>query len=418
MKTANMTPARAFTVAVVILASSAAVHARPPAAQRSQPAVDLVTMKSGRMVRGVIVHADPNGSLVLAVARDWLRKSNPELLARHQRSEAETRKAALLQLRERITRALVGVAEDSRLGAFLRSESKRVDRLLNDANPPEEPRFLWLELTKKEVARIKPASPDTRRVAVWSWSEGLVNVETRDGHDLAHELQGRGVSPDRPLPDLSDQFPIRLQTDREWSARLALIVFALDKPLEFQGTGDQLIPIDRAANAPAAAQPLDKLLGAQLNSLFKDLLGNGRGPSGNSAADDWLKTARTEAERQSLRAFRATRVDLNLSGGQATVESVFAVRLDTGDWQILWSGRESQDAARQRPDAEAAITEDPQVKSALASLKSLGVGADDQIRHAVRFGAATMEAQKAADRRFFSFEEPLLKRLDGPPLWW
>jgi hypothetical protein len=112
------------------------------------------------------------------------------------------------------------------------------------------------------------------------------------------------------------------------------------------------------------------------------------------------------------------RVDLNLRGGQASVHSVFAARLDNGTWQIIWSGRESQDAARQRPDAEATINDDPQVKSALSSLKSLGIGADDQIHRAIRFGAATMEAQKAVDRGFFTFEEPLLRHLDGPPLWW
>jgi hypothetical protein len=119
-----------------------------------------------------------------------------------------------------------------------------------------------------------------------------------------------------------------------------------------------------------------------------------------------------------LRAFRATRVDLNLGGQQASVYSVFAVRLDNGNWQILWSGRESQDGVKQRPDVEATIAGDPQLKSALAGFKSLGVAADDQIRQAIRFGAATMEAQKAVDRRFFAFEEPLLRRLDGPPLWW
>jgi hypothetical protein len=413
-----MKPTRAFIVGWVIL-TGASVIAGPSAARRSQVVVDLVTLKSGKTLRGAIVRANPDGSLVMAVSRDWLHKANPELLARHKRTEAATRKTALEQLRDRIKRATMGVADDSRLGAFFRSEAKRVERLLGDPNPPDEPRFVWLDLTKKEITRIKPTSPDNRRIAGWSWAEGLANVETRDAQDLAHDLQGRGIHPDHPLPDLSDQFPIRTQDDREWSARLALDVYALHKPLDFQGTGDQLIPVDRAAKAPDAAPLISKLLGTQVNALFKDLLGGGREPTANSvASDDWLKTARSEAERRRLRAFRATRVDLNLSGEQALVHSVFAVRLDNGDWQIIWSGRESQDAARRRPEVEATITDDPQVKSALSSLKSLGVGADDQIHRAIRFGAATMEAQKAVDRAFFAFEEPLLRHLDGPPLWW
>jgi hypothetical protein len=412
-----MKPVRAFIVASVIL-TAASVIAGPATARRSQVAVDLVTLKSGRTLRGAIVRANPDGSLMMAVSRNWLRKANPELFARGQKVEAATRKAALEQLRDRIAGALTGVVDDSRLAAFLRSEAKRVERLLADPIPPNEPHFVWLDLTKKEIGRIKPASQDSRRIAGWSWSEGLADVETRDVHDLVHDLRGRGIDPARPLPDLSDQFTIRTQDDREWSARLALIVYALHKPLDFQGTGDQLIPVDRSANPQDAAPLISKLLGTQVNSLFKDLLGDGRAPTANVAPDDWLKTARGEAESQRLRAFRATRVDLNLSGGQATVDSVFVVRLDNGDWQTIWSGRESRDAATQRPDVEATIADDPRVKSALSSLKSLGIGADDQIRRAVRFGAATMEAQKAVDRRFFAFEEPLLRHLDGPPLWW
>jgi hypothetical protein len=421
-----MKTSRAFLIAWVVL-TSASVVGGPASARHAQVAVDLVTLKSGRTLRGVIVRVSPDGSLVMAVSRDWLHKANPELLGRHQETEAATRKTALEQLRDRIKRSAVGVADDSRLGAFLRSEAKRVERLLDDPNPPDQPRFVWLDLTKKEIGRIKPASKDNRRISGWSWSEGLPNVETRDARDLARDLQRRGIHSDRPLPDLSDQFPIRTQDEREWSARLALIVYALNKPLEFQGTGEQLIPIDRSANAQNAAPLISKLLGTQVNTLFKDLLGDPRSLTPNAAAntapnraasDDWLKTARIEAERQRLRAFRATRVDLNLSGEQAAVDSVFAVRLDNGNWQTIWSAHESGDAAKQRPEVETTIADDPQVKSALASLKALGVPADDQIRRAIRYGAATLEAQKAVDRGFFAFEEPLLRHLDGPPLWW
>ncbi len=66
---------------------------------------------------------------------------------------------------------------------------------------------------------------------------------------------------------------------------------------------------------------------------------------------------------------------------------------------------------------EAAIADDPQVKSALGTLQSLRAAADDQVRQAIRMGAATMAAQQAVDSRFFAFEGPLLQHLDGPPLW-
>ncbi len=245
-------------------------------------------------------------------------------------------------------------------------------------------------------------------------------VERRDPRQKrpGGELQQKGIDPARPLPDLSDEFPPRTQDDSEWSARLALVEYALDKPLDFQGTGNQLVPVEHSAKAQDTGPLVAKIFGGQIEGAIKDLLSDGHTPTADTIADGWLKSAIAEAERQRLRAFRATRVDLNLGGQQASVYSIFAVRLDNRHWQIIWSCRESQDCAKQRPDAEATITDDPQVKSALAGFKSLGVAAEDQIRQAIRFGAATLEGQKAVNRRFFAFEEPLLKRLDGPPLWW
>ena len=48
--------------------------------------------------------------------------------------------------------------------------------------------------------------------------------------------------------------------------------------------------------------------------------------------------------------------------------------------------------------------------------KSIGLGGEAEIKLAIRFGAATAEAQKAADSRFFEFRDRYLRRLDGPVL--
>ena len=201
-------------------------------------------------------------------------------------------------------------------------------------------------------------------------------------------------------------------------ARLALVEYALDKPLDFQGTGARLVRVDRRSKPKDAAALVPSLLGSQVDAMFKDLLGDRRSPPANPESSDvWLKTAWQEANSEKARAFRATRVDLDAASRQATVESVFAIRLKNGDWKTIWSDRESRDATKERQTTEATISDDPQVKSLLAGLKSLGNVADDQVRQAIRFGAATMEAQQAVDRRFFAFEGSYLQRLDGPPLW-
>lgn len=92
--------------------------------------------------------------------------------------------------------------------------------------------------------------------------------------------------------------------------------------------------------------------------------------------------------------------------------------MPNGDWEVVWSHREAQDATKPRADVEAKIAADPQVKQVLDAVKSFGFGADDQIRQAIRFGAATMAAQQAADARFFEFRDRYLKQLDSPPLIW
>jgi hypothetical protein len=385
-------------------------------------AVDVVKLRSGKTLRGTIAHAGPDGSLTLAVARDWLQKADPKLLADLEVDETRVARAALEQLRDRIKNEVRVTPEDSPVAGLLRLERTRVDALLAGAaaekTRPGEPQFVWVDLAKKEVDRVSSAAVEHKQVAGWAWYERLANVETRPADDLARELKRRGIDVSQPVPDLSERLPIRLPDDREWSARMALVAYSLSKPLDFQGTGDLLVRSDRANNAGDMAPLVAKLFGGQVDSLLKDLLSDGR-PLATSAKSPtaWLESAIREAERDKARAFRATRVDLDVEHRQASVTSVFVVELN-GKWETVWSERDTEDGAQERPQTEATIATDPQVKSALALVKSLGTGADDQVRAAIRFGAATMAAQQTVNRGFSAFQEPYLRRLDGPPLWW
>jgi hypothetical protein len=393
-------------------------------ASGSRLAVDVVKLKSGKSLRGTIARALADGSLTMAVSREWLRKADPKLLANVEVDEAHTRVAALEQLRDRIKQELGRVPEESGLATFLRVERKRIENLLAEAAPPEKPQpqrpqFVWIELAKKKIAKISAPGVERKQIAGWSWYERLANVESRDADDLARELRRKRIDPTQPLPDLSDRLPLRLQDEREWSARMALVGYALGKPLDFQGTGDLLVRADHAKNADDMAPLIAKIFGGQVDSLLKDLLAEGRPVAAPAKSPDaWLEPAIREAEREKARAFRATRVDLSLERRQAAVNSAFVVQLSSGKWEILWSDRDTQDGAKERPAQEASIAMDPQVKSALGILKSLGANGDDQVRSAIRFGAATMAAQQSVNTRFAKFQEPFLRQLDGPPLWW
>jgi hypothetical protein len=413
--------------AIAVLATALCLVATPAIAPAqstrrhstaSQRAVDVVKLKSGKTLRGTIARSDPDGSLTLAVAREWLRKADAKMLASVEADETRTRTAALEQLRGRIKQELPGFPEESGVATFLRVELKRVEKLLADQASVEPPQFVWVELTRQQIARIAAAGVERRRIAAWSWFEQLPNVETRDADDLTRELKHRHIDPSQPLPDLADRLPPRLQDDREWSARMALITYGLGKPLDFQGTGDMLVRADRAKNEDLGAL-IAKVFGGQMDSLLKDLFSeNGAGSAPAKPPTAWLDSAIREAERDKARAFRATRVDLGLARRQATVESVFVARLSTGKWEVIWSDRDTEDGSKERAGMEGNIAADPQVRAALGMLKALGPGADDQVNSAIRFGAATMAAQDTVNHRFSSFEEPYLKRLDGPPLWW
>jgi hypothetical protein len=382
-------------------------------------AVDVVKLKSGKTLRGTIARAEAEDSLTMAVSREWLRKADPTLLAKVEADEAHTRLAALEQLRDRIKQELRRVPEEPGLATFLRVEQKRIANLLAETAPAGQPQFVWIELTKKRIAKVTSPSVERKQIAGWSWCERLANVEWRDADDLARELHRKRIDPAQPVPDLSDRLPLRLQDEREWSARMALVSYALGKPLDFQGTGDLLVRADPAQNGANVAPLIAKVLSGQVDSLLKDLLTDGRPAATSSKPPDaWLEPAIREAERDNARAFRATRVDLSLERRQATVNSVFVVPLAKGKWQILWTHSDTQDGAQVRAALEANIAEDPQVKSALGILKSLGANGDDQVRSAVRLGAATMAAQQAVNNRFLKYQEPYLRHLDGPPLWW
>jgi hypothetical protein len=385
----------------------------------SQLAVDVVNLKSGKSVRGAVVKAGVNGSLTMAVSREWLEHAHPDLYHTAVSHEADLQKQAAEQLRTRLKKQLQTPPNEPRLVVFLKQELERADELLARGKPVKPPQFLWVELEHDTIARVTRAPADRQRVAMWAWGERLSNVETRDAVDLNRELKQSKIDTTAAPPDLSDRLAPRLQDDREWAARMAVVEYVLAKPLDFQGTGDVLVRADAERKLVDLAPVLSKVLTSHVDSLLKDLTGEGRPPAAAPANDSgWLKSAATEAEAASINGLRATRVEVKVDGNQASVQTAFAARMPNGAWEVVWSHRETQDATKQRAEAEARIVADPQVKQVLDAVKSFGLGADDQVRQAIRFGAATMAAQQAADARFFEFRDRYLNHLDGPPLMW
>ena len=395
----------------------------------SQLGVDVVSLKSGKVVRGAILKSEAKGAVTMAVPREWLQKANPELLAKLSTDEAAAQREAWEQLRDRLKALLATPPASKQVAVFLEQEQERVEKLLAEAAPPEPTQFVWFEAQRETIAKVTPTVPDRQRVVLWAWNERLKDAASRDVADLARELKQKGIDTTQAAPDLSDQLTARPQDEREWRARMGLVEYAFGTPIDFQGTDDLLVRSDGERDLKDMAPVIEKVLRGQVSSFLKGLTGQG-GPakskpeSSNVALNKgWLKSAIVEADKLNATGFRATRLDLNVEGRQVAVQSVFVARVGSGlreqaEWETIWSHREAADATKARPDLEARITNDPQVKQALDKVKSLNLGADDQIDQAIRFGAATMAAQQAADARFFEFRDRYLKHLDGPPLWW
>ena len=111
-----------------------------------------------------------------------------------------------------------------------------------------------------------------------------------------------------------------------------------------------------------------------------------------------------------------TRLELDAVGSRVRVESKFVVRVAENQWRTLWTMTEVEDGTKARPQAEARIEEDPQLKGLKGSLDSLGLIDAETLRKAVRFGAATMSAQQRVDAAFETFRETYTRSLDHPPL--
>jgi hypothetical protein len=412
----DLTQFRRSAVAGLLLLAFAAEAQAQKAVPTSQLAVDIVTLKSGKSVRGAVVKADA-GVISIAVARGWLDHSMPDLYQKTVANESQLQRQIAEQLRDRLKKQLETPAQDQRLTFFLKQELERVESQLTRKEPVEPSQFLWLDLEQGTVAKVVRAAPDRQRVAIWAWNESFPNVETRDVHDLERDLQQRKIDPTVAPPDLSNRLAPQLQDDREWAARLAIVEYAFGEPLDFQGTGTVLIRTEADQKGIDLAPILSKVMQTQVDSLLKDLVGDSATKSSMND-NDWLKSATAEANSAGARGFRATRVEVKVDQHQAAVQTAFAARMPNGSWEAVWSVNETQDATKPRAEFAAKIAEDPRMKQVLQAVKSFGLGSDERVRKAIRFGAATMVAQQAADGKFFEFRDRYLKRLDGPPLTW
>lgn len=403
-------------IAVLLILSPTFAADRPKVAVVLRLPVDQVAVRGGLKLRGMLFAQGEDKSVTLLTSAKWLKGANAEWFATQRRKTLDAHSLALEQAVERLEKELA-TEHPAALAAFFKQQQDDVQEELNNVEK-FDPEFVWIALTAREAERVEATTAERRQLLAWAWNESLDRSETRDVDDLQRELKARAVNPVSWPLSFVERLPAREQTDEEWSARLAIVDYAMSTPLDFQGTSDVLVRAGR--DAPADLAPLlVNMLRKQLQSQLGDLFGEPRplAPKTNKGAvAESLKTAIQMAESEKRRGFRATRMQQSDDLSAVTVTTQFVARLPDGSWEVVFQHAERADAKQARPDAEQRIQQDPQVKKVLDLTRQLGGAADEQIQQAIRFGAATMSAQSTCDSQFASFRDRYLKSLTKPPL--
>ncbi len=410
---------RAFLIGGMISGIlTSAAFAAPPLTKKAAAgalAVDVVTLKSGRTLRGAVLHRSPDRSLTIAVSRVWLKTANPELFEQYDAADLKSQREAWEQALDRLKKLLATPSDAPRLTFFLQAERDRIEQQLAVDDPPRA-EFFWVELTGSQVSKVTPATPEHQKLAVIAWNDGFIDVETQNAVTLHRELTRRNIQLDGPTPDISSRLPARPQDDGEWAARLAVVEYLYRQPLDFQGIGDTLV---RTGNGqkPDLTAVFQKVMKQQVDSLLKDLLNEGPSrPEPAKPERELFAPAIAAAEAAGARGFRVTRLQLEPDRNRVGVETRFLAKLDQDRWQTVFVSTEFADSSQARPELEAKITQDPQVKSVLDTVKTVGLFDDAPLQTALRSGAATMTAMQAADQAFFAFTNRYSQHIDRPKL--
>ena len=409
-----------YLFAGAILASTAS-SAIGQIRKESKFAVDVIQLKNQKQIRGFVLGGNPNEDMTIAVSKAWLEKQDQNAFLKTEEAAKQQAVKARQQLADRLKALLhepapIDAAGQPRNGAFeffLRRELERTEGEIE--NPPDdEYQFLVLRIKSLNLSNINLASEANRKIAIWSWHEGLKDVELRTPSSLVNELAAKKIDVMLAPPELDSRFCGTEENDNHWTVRLAIVSHRLVKPIEMQGSGDVMLLLDDSQQ-PNVASMMERMMQSQMNSLIRDLTGGTKNPQPQKMdASDWIKSALLEAEKIKASYFRATCVHLDPFGTSAKVESAFMVKLDSGKWTMGWQAVATQSPDQQKIEAIKRIESDPQVKAIKNQFGALGGSAT--MDQALKTGAATMTAQNKVNVEFQMFVERHLKQLSRPPI--
>lgn len=386
-------------------------------------AVDVLERTDGSLLRGLMLHRNRRGDVVVAVEREWLNKTHPDLLRPLEAEEAQTVPQAWQELLDRLREWRAERGLSAKLESFLDLETNRASQARDrwrDGGDPAAAQFVVLECPTQGLRSIRLATPPHRQLALLAWRENLADVSLRKAGSLEQELRHLGFEPGAERVNLSDRLPVRRQSEREWRARRAILGYTQQQALDFQGTANRLIRTGPDAPAASAAELLAEALQAQLSQTLSDLLnpeGGGTLARPPSFAESALAKCRRDARQRQLAGYRATALQLDAATGQSRVESRFDVLIGHQEWVTAWQAGRQSGSVPATPEARRRLREDPQVRRVLDLLAQGGLADDEGVARALDGGVATQQMQTDLDAEFRLFLGHYGVHPEGPPLF-
>ena len=356
------------------------------------------------------MNRDQREGLTLAMEREWLKKTYPELYRDFISAEKIDFQTVKTQLVKRIDSWIESRKDDRLLLTYLMDEKKRLAQELNDLTPPKK--FILALIPNANVRQVYVQPPDRRKIVGLAWQNGLSNVTTTSTARLKKQLTALKVDLNNAKVDLSHELLPSSQTDKQWSAKVALVEHALRPSLEYQGTGSMLLRKDEAPNEAALLNALMGNGNDLANQLAKQL---GLAEAQPPEMEDWWKAARLGAEREGYRGVLVIRMKQDYSVPDVLVEAHFFARNLGGNWFEVKRFKATSNIHNETPQTLERLREEAQVKAIFDQLEGLGLSAaNSQIELALRHGAATETSLNIVRNQFEEFLGTFTQKLDTP----
>lgn len=376
----------------------------------SKRAVDYVSVTGRAPLFGIVLEHNPRSHTLVAVQRDYLRQNSPKDYSIYRKQEVAREKANHETLLKRLRAWRTERANDADLMEFLDEQLAKLQKVKLEAAAESDKQFILIQLERKRVRTVRQQLK--RRTTLWvAYRERLANIETRSAEALVEELRKKEVAVPKKPVNLSDRVPPRGDDKFQWAARQAIIEQLYRKPVKMQGTPTMLLRTGNGGQPINAEAIMAKMMEERMSSLINQLTEPNAQPQ--KSKSKWFQQAVAEAKKTDSRAAYVTLVIPDPTMQQVVVEAYLIGRMPDRTWRVVWKNQQKL-KPEERADVEADLMENEQIAGVLNALK--GLGKEDAVRKAVRFGAGTQEALRKVEAAYVEWRDPYYDDLRGPAI--